>query len=281
MRRAEPPGNHGQGRLPRMWTAWLVAPAWADCTFDAPPERLAAALDAAEQAYVSLDVPEFERAMTEVDFVVPCLEAPVDPTTAARLHRMRGLGRFAAGDRQGAEQSLRAARALEPQYEFPEAVLPKGFELRDLYEGIPAGAPATQRLPRAARGAITWFDGMATRERPVSVPALWQLVDGQDVKQTVYLEPTEPLPWYPGANKDQVPWLVGAGVTAAAAGGVYAAAASLALPVKEPGAGQVFTTDEQVLARQTTTNALVVTSVALGTAAVGELVVGLLKGGRE
>lgn len=263
---------------------WMLAaaPALADCTFRATPERLAEALDAAEQAYVSLDVPEFERAMTEVDFVVPCLEAPAPPATVARLHRMRALGRFAAGDRDGSTASLRAARRLEPDYTFSEEVLPKGFELRDLYEGLPADPPTVEHLPKPARDTEAWVDGAPSRERPIDVPTLWQTVRAGAVLETRYLEPTESTPWYPGANRGQIPWFVGSGATALAAGGTYAAASVLERQVTNPGTGAPrFSSQDELEAHQSLTNGLVVGSGVLFSAAVGELVVGLLAGGRE
>lgn len=261
------------------WTALLSGPALADCTFRATPDRLSAALDAAERAYVSLDVPSFERAMTEVDFVVPCLEAAADPALSARLHRMRGLGRFAAGDKAGAELSLRAAKALEPQYVFPDDVLPKGFELRDVYEGLPTEPPPTDALPRPARGAVAWLDGTDAHRRPTNVPVLWQLQDGDSIRETRYLEPTDPTPWYPGANKDQIPWFVGAGITAVAAGATYGVAAALHQPFGPR--GDVLPTEQAIQGRRTEVNALVLVSTVLAVGAAGELGWGIAKGGRE
>ena len=51
----------------------LVQIALAACTFTATVDQLATNLGAAEQAYVELDVDGFRRAMTEVDYLVPCL----------------------------------------------------------------------------------------------------------------------------------------------------------------------------------------------------------------
>jgi hypothetical protein len=261
-------------------TLWPAA-AHAACTFRATPERLREALDSAEAAYVSLDVAEFERAMTEVDFVVPCLEATVDPAIAARLHRMRGLGRFAAGDQEGARESLLAARRIEPTYVFTTDVLPPGFELRQVYEQLPVEAGETQRLPRPARDASAWFDGVEARERPVDVPVLWQLRTGDGV-QTRYLEPAEAMPWYPGANRDQLPWLVGSAATGVAAGTLLGLARYNHQLVTNPVDGTERFGDEAALeAQQQRTNVLAAVGVGLGTAAVGELVVALWKGGRE
>ncbi len=122
--------------------------AQAACTFDASAEQLTTNIDAAEKAYVSLDVPEFQRAMTEVDYLLPCLTDPVAPDLAAELHRIRAIGQYVDGHKSVAVlASLRAAKGLEPDCVFPTEVLPEGFELRDQYEATPTTLAETHRLP--------------------------------------------------------------------------------------------------------------------------------------
>ena len=70
---------------------WWIASAWAECTFRADLSEVSTALEAAETAYVSLDV-----------------------ATAARLHRLRGLGRFAEGDSAGAVIAMSSAPISTP-----------------------------------------------------------------------------------------------------------------------------------------------------------------------
>lgn len=265
-----------------MWTPFLwVATARAGCTFHATPERLDAALATAERAYASLDVPAFERSMTEVDFVVPCLDAPVSPEVAARLHRMRGLGRFAAGDVPGADRSLQAARRLEPAYVFAEEMLPRGFELRDRYEALSTEPLPTQRLPRPSRDARPWIDGTPSRQRPVDTPTVWQLERGGALVETRYLEPSEPTPWYPGANRSQLPWIAGAGATGAAAAVAFGVAERMERRVTAPIPGDAgFSNLAALESHQRATNALALTGAGLATAAVAELSIGLWKGRR-
>ncbi|MCA9489474.1 MAG: hypothetical protein KC621_06110 [Myxococcales bacterium] len=203
---------------------WWIASAWAECTFRADLSEVSTALEAAETAYVSLDVALFEKATTEVDFVVPCLDAPLDVATAARLHRLRGLGRFAEGDSEGAVIELTAARALEPAFVFPVEMLPEGFELRLIYEGLPA-APSDQvaRLPRPRGGRLV-LDGSEGRDRAEDRSVIFQRIEDDAVVQTTVLAPTDPIPWYPGISKRRTVLAVSSLATAAVATGFYAAA---------------------------------------------------------
>ncbi len=199
----------------------FVRTAAADCTFQTLPDELSEAIGAAEEAYSTLDEERFRRATTEVDFVLPCLSDPVDSVLATRLHRLRGLGYFAAGDLQAATEALQSARVLDPDYVFPESILPVGFELRDRYEALPGTEGTLRRMPRPRRGAL-WLDGSESGQRPLDRAALFQQLDpaGQ-VLQTHYLSPTDPLPSYPGIHKRQTNWLIASAGTAALASTLY------------------------------------------------------------
>jgi len=245
----------------------LGALAYAACTFDARPDRLDEALQAAEAAYVSLEVAAFQKAMTEVDFMVPCLVAPVAPDVAMRLHRVRGLGRFIDGDPAGAEASLRAARYGAPDYVFPTDVLPEGFELRVLYEELPDLPAETLRIPRA-RGGEVYVDGVVRRERPADAAALVQVFAG-DEPVARYVAAGDPLPYYPGVDRTSTALLWSAGGTAVVAaafyGGAWAAHGALDRAVDE----------DDLRARQATTNGLVTASAVLTGAALTQAAVAL------
>jgi len=242
--------------------ALVAAPAHAACTFDARPERLDRSLLAAETAYVALDVDAFQTAMTEVDFMVPCMVEPVSADVAVRLHRVRGLGRFIDSDPQGARLSLQAARYLAPDYVFPEEVMPKGFELRDVYEALPGEAVATQRLPRA-RGGEVFVDGVQVRERPADASALVQVFVAGDDPVSTYLGPTDPLPYYPGVDRTRTALLASAATTSLGAAALYGGAWAA------HGRLDRATNEDELQARQAQTNALV---GAAGAAAVASAV---------
>lgn len=244
----------------------------ADCTFRTSRDELGVALTAAEAAYVTLDVAEFQRATTDVDFVVPCLDALVSTDLAASLHRIRGLGRFADGDPDGALVALRAARVLQPDYVFPEEVLPPGFELRTLYEELDPTPGEGRKLPKPRGGSLV-FDGRDGRFRPDDTDALYQRTDrGGTVVETRVLAPSDPTPSYPGVRKRQTAFLASAGVTAVGAGVLYGLAWSSRGTLDDLDASW---TEDDLLAVQRRTNSLFGASIAVGALAVGQGVLGL------
>lgn len=248
--------------------SWLIGWADAACTFDAHVADLDRAVGEAEAAYISLDVGEFERASTAVDFVLPCLDERVDAVLAARLHRLRGLGRFVDGDTDGARAALLGAKALEPAYVFPEDVLPTGYELRTIYETLPPPPDEARRLPRP-RGGDLVFDGAPARERPLGRSVVFQRTEAGAVVDTRYLAPDDETPSYPGANKRDTA-IAATGVGAAVAGGVlYALAWSsrAALPDSRD--------EDALLAGQRRTNVLTAAGVVLVGAGAAGVAVGV------
>ena len=258
---------------------WLLvsARALADCTFETTPADIERMLSDAESAYSSLEEQTFARATTELDFFLPCVEAPLTQAIAARLHRVRGLGRHVAGDVDGAHLSLARGRALEPAYTFPEAMMPEGFELRTWYEQLQPGPPQTRTLPKLRHGSL-WIDGVQTRELPVEreIPVIWQQIDEQgSAVVTRYLEPMAPLPDYPGVRRAERTWLAAAALTSSAAAGLY----SLAWISRS----RLARADDPAQLRpiQVETNALGAASVALTAASVTELTFWLVERGKR
>src|SRR5688572_19356675 len=98
----------------------------ADCPAPVTIEVLQADLQAAEAAYVQLDLPGFEVAVERTRTALPCLGAVIPPSTAAWLHRTEGLAAFAASDPIRAEQAFGAGRRVQPAYTFPADVAPEG-----------------------------------------------------------------------------------------------------------------------------------------------------------
>jgi hypothetical protein len=248
----------------------LLGAAFAACTFDATPERLGEALRQAESAYVALDVPEFTRAMTEVDFMVPCLVEPVDPDVAVRLHRIRGLGQFIDGDAAGADASLLAAKRLTPDYRFPEEVLPTGFELRDRYESMaPPGPEGSRRLPRPRSGAELRIDGSVRRELPTTSAALVQVFVDDEATASAYLLPDDPMVPYPGADRRRTALLVSAAATSLGSAVLYGGAWASRDGLSEA------TDNDDLLRRQRSTNTLVGASSGLAVASAVQVAVAL------
>lgn len=201
----------------------LVTAAFAACTFDADSTLLATNIDAAEDAYVSLDVQEFQRAMTEVDYLLPCLTDEVSPSLAASLHRIRAIGQYVDGKPEAVDASLRAAKALEPDFRFSADVLPEGFELRDQYEALPTSGGEPRKMPRPSGDTQLLVDGAPSRVRPDRA-ALLQVTAPEGVLGTHYLLPGDPLPTYPGVERRRTMLLTGALVTGGASLATYGGA---------------------------------------------------------
>ena len=206
----------------RAMLMFFASMAHAACTFNASLDLLESNIQAAQTAYVGLDVGEFQRAMTEVDYLLPCLTEPVSPQLAAELHRIRAIGQYVDGKREAVAASLSAARSLEPDYSFSTDVLPEGFELRLMYE---ATVPSTEgsRLPRPGRDTTLYIDGSAARLRPDRA-ALLQIAGASGVSDSHYLLPAEPLPDYPGVDRRRNTLLTSALITGAASLTLYGGA---------------------------------------------------------
>lgn len=239
----------------------LIGAAWAACTFDQPVTALVDAMERAETAYAAVDVEAFQQATVEVDYLVPCLDAPLARDDVARLHRLRGIGYHTAKREQDLVAAFRAARAAAPNFTPSMELFPEGFVLRDRYQDQPAETRPGPRLPRPAKGELM-VDGVAARSRPVDAAALVQVVVAGDVVSSSYLLPDDVLPPYRGSSAHRDRWLLAGGATLLASGVLYGLAASSS-------AGRFDAADgAELQAVQNRTNGLVVASgvVAVGAA---------------
>lgn len=210
--------------------ALLLSVAWAsDCpTTDAHDRSLAdveAAMEAAEAVFTS-NVGRFGKLMVPVRVTVGCAAVPISPELAARYHRLYALQRDPSG-RFGVESaavlgSLRAARSLEPTFDFDASLLSAGHPMRAAYETTPPDRGATQRVKAPAEGTL-WFDGAPSRERPLETATVFQHVaDDGAALTTVYLPADAPLPEYaldPVLRRGLTRGALAAGAVAAASWG--------------------------------------------------------------
>jgi len=231
----------------------VVGSARAACTLDQPTTALVDAMDRAEAAYADLDVEGFQQATVEVDYLVPCLDEPLPPAEAARLHRLRGIGYHSTQRTEAATAAFRAARAAHPEWEPPTELFPEGFELRTLYLDQPTATSPGHRLPRPAGGDL-WVDGQPARSLPTDASALVQVVVDRHVQSTTYLLPDEPVPAYRGATAPRDRWLLAGAGTVLTAGVLYGLAASSSTQRFEA------SSREELLAVQRRTNTFVVAS---------------------
>lgn len=214
----------------------------ADCPEPRTTADLVSALDEAKGAYGNLDVDAFRAAVQRARGALPCVTDEVTGHLAAELHRFEGLLAFFDRDPSRSTTAFAAARSVEPNYRFPESLVPAGNPVLKDYEAIDPDGGKVERLPEPASGRLV-LDGRTSTARSQSFPTVAQLVDeGGKVTATAYLWPGDPVPDYApkavaeveptgptsrttrrrtGPNK---PLLVGAGASVAAAAALYAGA---------------------------------------------------------
>lgn len=175
----------------------LPAPALAaDCPRPTTTADLVAALDRAKDRYSDLDVDGFQASMVEARAVVPCLREEMTRHLSAELHRFEGLMAFVDRDPSHSTIAFAAARALEPNYRFPESVVPAGNPVLTDYDAIDPDSVDIKKVAEPMSGRIS-FDGRPSVDRPETFPTVVQLVDESGaIKTTGYLWPGDPLPKY-------------------------------------------------------------------------------------
>ncbi len=263
---------------------WLLVMPWtaqATCPAPTTPEELRGLLEEAETAYAALDTRAFETAVDEIQIALPCLAVRIETDDAARLHRFRGVSAFGHGDDGRARASLGAARALDPAFRFPDALVPEGHALTRMLGEASPEPPPVEAVPPPAEGAIA-FDGREAG-RPLGVATLFQhLDDGDSALATTYLQPGDPLPPYeprpPEARGAPAPLLVASASAAALSLGLYTAAVLSEQRFKDPSRVPDATASDLIRMRRTT-NTLFFASLGVGGAAITGVVVGLTTGG--
>ena len=223
--------------------------------------EIAGALDGAEAAW-GVEEESFRAGVATIRTRVACLTEPLVPAEAARLHRVLGLAAWLERDVEGARAAFAAARAADPSFDFPLAMVPAANPVRRLYESA-VPSEATTLIP-PARGAKILLDGDDSRAIPSSRAVLFQLTTGSEARSTTWLLPGTPLPAYPKPGEGlRLPLLVGAG--AAAAGGIalLALAGSAAADETPP------TSQADLDARVGAKHAFAIAGGGLGVVAVG------------
>jgi len=256
------------------------------CPQGAPPTNAGDIVETVADIEASLakaDSARFGEAQRLLDAQLACLEELLPRFTVASLHRAKGLRAFTERNPDDATASFAAARAISPDYTFPDDFLPAAHPIRAAYDQAVASDDGTERLPRPARGTALWVDGRVSDERPMGRAAWVQLV-GEDglAKQSSYLAPADPMPTYeagpsepieprPAGDRPRKGLLVGGGAGLAVAGGLYAVAAT-----RRAAWSSAAVEDKARLRSQTNTWAAV--SGVVGLSAVGLGVVAFVDG---
>ncbi len=239
-----------------------------------------------------MDSTGFKTATTDAEAEAACLTDTVPAGVVARLHRVLGLRAFVDGDEAGARTAFAAARAIEPDYVFPDAMVPADHPVRQLYNQAAGAFSATSVVPTPATGHLE-FDGTAGARRPSERPTLALLVQPTGaVKSSAYLWPGDPIFSYAAStgavastvtvppkatsahHGPNLPLTIVAGV-ALAAGGVCYGLADASFNDFKGSQSHDYTTLE---AKRSKTNTLFFTSVGAGVVGLGTGVGAVLAG---
>lgn len=184
----------------------IGASAWAadGCTDLVPVESLNGRMDRCERLQEEVREDELALALDELELALRCVDAPVSPSQAARLHRLRAQRLNSEGRGDEVPAIFAAARRIEAAPEFREDL---SLAHQAQYDAIDLTGLQLSTLPRPEGGAL-WLDGAETRERAAGLPAVAQYVDDRgEIAFTRYLEPEEPPPAYPGWTGEALPSL--------------------------------------------------------------------------
>jgi hypothetical protein len=203
----------------------LPGRAWAEeCMSAAKSSEIAAKLAEGEAALARADADGFQFALEEVTLLLPCLGDTLPTPTAAQLHRLTGIQSWGAGNAEAAKEAFRAARVLDPTYHFPESLFAAQHDVRAAYESIASTDYRDKAAPEPKNGLVA-FDGRISKLRPADRTTVMQLLTvSQQVAQTNYLRPEQPLPLYPAIPKTRNALIVTTIASAITAGALYGAA---------------------------------------------------------
>lgn len=204
-----------------------LSAAHASCDAD----DLVATLDKAREAFLGLELEQFEDDLSRAQAMVHCLKAPLPPVFAARLHEVQGMAAFLARDEQLSLSAFQAAGSADASLDIG-GWLPEGHPISiEVRYSKRLDQPVPELL--ALKEGMLWVDGRSSWSMVTTWPSVLQHeVDGILVDSVLHL-PGEPLPhWVEIAPEPLAPRLrrriiLGASTTvsAAAAGTLLAISA--------------------------------------------------------
>jgi hypothetical protein len=170
----------------------------APCEAPVPGDQLVALADDAQAAFSEMDGGGFDAAVQGVEAGVPCLDAPLSPAQAGRVHMTLGLDGYLARDTARSVRAFQAAQAADPALD-PSSWLPETHPLHQEWrfaQGLAAAAPDDIAPPDGVR---VFADGVVSKALHTTRPAVLQRVEGDRVDSLLW-RPGEPLPaWTPPA----------------------------------------------------------------------------------
>ena len=167
----------------------LLSVCAAQAACPASAASLQSTLDSAQLSFSTMDGAAFKASTAEAESQAACLSDSVPAGVAARLHRALGLRAFVDSDEAGSRAAFAAARAIEADYEFPEALVPASHPVRQLYTQA-AGAYASTSVVSTPKSGELQFDGTPGNRRPTERATLALLVESKGaVINSAYLWP--------------------------------------------------------------------------------------------
>lgn len=125
-----------------------------------------------ERAWTSMDTASVQSEEARIRSLVACVDMPMTPQLAARVHRGLGLVAVTRGDQESAARAFAAARLASDEVQMTSTLAPPGSPVAKLYER-PIQALPPIPLPGRPRGAIL-VDGRAVDELPAGRPLILQ-----------------------------------------------------------------------------------------------------------
>jgi len=187
--------------LAALTLAGLTAPwdaAAAPCARAKTLRDIEATRKAALKAFQEMDDADFSMYVDRTLEIIDCLEEPLAPADAARLHELLVLDAFFLDDLEGARRSLQSAINAIEGYQLPADLVPEGHPLRPMFDEVRAQAEAPG-LPLADETFRVTVDGTEADRIPTDRPVLLQRLDVTGaVLETRYVDPGGALPdWAP------------------------------------------------------------------------------------
>ncbi len=182
-------------------------------------------LASAERAW-GADADAFSAATADVESTLRCLVEPLPSADAAWVHRLEGLAAFARRDMGAATAAFAAARAIEPEYRFPEALVAPGNPVDTLYRNA-LTADTAVRLPAPRAGWSVKLDGAPGTSRITERPVVAQVIDPVGrVSAGAWVPVNGALPSYPTAGAAlRAPLLITGATLAVVGAGLWTFAA--------------------------------------------------------
>jgi len=187
--------------------AWIAAALAGTCERPSTSAMLAQTLSKAESAFVEMDLTRFEETHFTASKQLECLEELVNPADAAAFHRLEALAAFVAEDDRATRSSFRASLSIQPEFTLPERIAPPGNPLDALYGEAAAMGPSPTLPLTPPPDLLLYVDGTRSNVHATEQPFILQGVAlSGEVGHTAYVPEGNPVPaWAMAAVPEEPP----------------------------------------------------------------------------